>query len=807
MKWWGILCSLVVVLSFARPVQAETWLYRTDAAGASLRVLAAPGDVVPGAPSIRRLAERENIRNLTVAERNTLQPNYVYHASFAPNDPQFFSQWNFPQINIPTAWDSDQVTPFYGGDPNVIVAVIDTGVSFENYQSYLAAPDFQGTTFWTNPAEISGDGIDNDHDGLVDDIHGWDFVNNDAHPNDDNGHGTHVTGTIAETTDNSLAAAGIAWHSTIMPLKGLDHTGSGTTDIFVAAINYAVDHGADIINLSLGGHDHDPMLATAIQAAIDQGIVIVAATGNDGLGTVNYPAKYAGVVAVGAVQYDATKTAYSNYGPELALMAPGGNLAVDQNNDGLPDGIYQQTCTNSTCSSFNTYPFSGTSQAAAHVSAVAALLEACGAASGTVLSTLETTATDLGSAGRDDSYGYGLINAAAALTSAGCSSNPPAPPSVITGRSAASTTVPLFTNHAYPYSQPVFSWAGPAGATYQVRWGRVGQAAVLQAQTTTKFSPKISIEGVYQLTVNTIDPLGRTSSPQKFSIRYRRPVIVVALSSSIRLYTVTGNLIRSWPSQLGSAASQAVGGSLEPDETNRIIVTDRQPNPTAKILATNGTVVKTLTPFGSTFPGSIDAAIVDSSTAEPQLVVSTASRGAAIRWYRPTGAALAQQLLYKTYRGGLRLASGDLDGDGQDELIVVQAKGPEVRVYNRARQRLSVFKPLGSGYQGGWRVTSGDWEGDGQKEIALVPAGGSAAMPVFVTTLQGTVKKVWRIRIYKNTQPVDIAAVDLNGDGHDELLALPAQAPLTLYQWSLGGNNPKTIKLSSDRDGLLSSLR
>jgi len=244
-------------------------------------------------------------------EKNPLveyaEPNCFRYAFWYPDDPGYGYQWHFDDdhtnnpggassnpyggangggIRMEEAW---QVT---NGSSNVVVAVIDTGVAYENYaipshekgtvkpgeKNYEKAPDLAGTSFWQNLYEIAGNGLDDDGNGFVDDVNGWDFVNDDAHPNDNHAHGTHVTGTIAQTTDNGLGVAGIAFNTTIMPIKVLDYNGSGTDTWVANGIYYAVDNGAKIINLSLGGPGSSTTLEDAVAYAYDHGVVVVAAS-------------------------------------------------------------------------------------------------------------------------------------------------------------------------------------------------------------------------------------------------------------------------------------------------------------------------------------------------------------------------------------------------------------------------------------------------------------------------------------------------------------------------------------------------
>lgn len=350
------------------------------------------------------------------------EPNYIFHVTWEPDDPGYYRQWHFSQINMEAAWDMDNSDPKYGGDPGIIVAVIDTGVAYEDYDNgtYLQAPDLAVTNFWTNADEILGNGVDDDNNGYVDDIHGWDFINNDAHPNDDRNHGTHVTGTIAQSTNNSEGVAGIAFNTTIMPVKVLSNAGTGTNEQVANGIYYATNNGAKIINLSLSSSVRAVAVEQAIVSASNAGVVVVAAVGNEGnaLNEPQYPAAYDSyVIAVSATRYDQARAYYSNYGSYVDIAAPGGDMTVDQNGDGEVDGVLQQTFATGVPTMFGYYLFQGTSMAAPHVAGVAALVLAKHPTwtAAQVRYAIQATATDKGSAGRDDEYGWGLVNASAAI--------------------------------------------------------------------------------------------------------------------------------------------------------------------------------------------------------------------------------------------------------------------------------------------------------------------------------------------------------------------------------------------------------
>ena len=267
------------------------------------------------------------------------------HEGF-PNDPLYAKQWHMRQIGMPEAWKL--------ADGNgVIVAVLDTGVAYEDYKKFHLLPDLKGITF----------------------VDPYDFVGNTKHANDDHGHGSHVTGTIAQVTDNGIGVAGIARNVRIMPLKVLSASGSGSVAGIASAIRYAADHGAKVINMSLGGAFPSGELKKAVAYAHGKGVTVVCAAGNEGRGRVGYPAAYPGAIAVSATQSDDAITFYSNYGKDIDIAAPGGNTQSADGGRNNPDGgVLQNTIVIGDPTKDGYFPFMGTSMASPHVAGVAALV-------------------------------------------------------------------------------------------------------------------------------------------------------------------------------------------------------------------------------------------------------------------------------------------------------------------------------------------------------------------------------------------------------------------------------------------------
>ncbi|MCL6583587.1 MAG: S8 family peptidase [bacterium] len=313
------------------------------------------------------------------------EPNYLRHAHFVPNDPYYHYQWHLSRLNCEYAWD-------YSSGAGVVVGLIDSGVAFETNGTFRQAPDLAGTLF----------------------VPGYDFVNNDAFPDDDYGHGTHMAGCIAQTTNNLLGVAGVAFNAAIMPVKVMDNIGGVVISTEVDGIYFAANNGAKVISMSLGGPGTSAIEAAAITYAYNNGATIVCSAGNSGSSTPEYPASYPEPISVSAIRYDYTLPSYSNYGTYVDVCSPGGDLSVDQNLDGFGDGILQQTHDGKNYTTFYYYFMEGTSPACALVSGVAALIigkSTIPLAPVDVVSIIKSTATDLGTAGWDQYFGYGLVNA------------------------------------------------------------------------------------------------------------------------------------------------------------------------------------------------------------------------------------------------------------------------------------------------------------------------------------------------------------------------------------------------------------
>jgi thermitase len=301
-----------------------------------------------------------------LAEVEYAEPNYLYTVSLTPNDPLFSRQYGLQRspggVDAVGAWDTET------GDSRILIGLIDTGVDYNH-------EDLKGRI-----------------------VKGPDYINDDSDPMDDNGHGTHLAGTIAAKGNNGKGVAGLCWSCRVLAIKVADSAGTATNAAIARGIVYAASHGAQVINLSLGGTDRSKTLELAVKYANSRGTILIAAIGNESTSQAIYPAAYPGVIAVGATDTNGNRAPFSNYGNYLSLMAPGVSIQSS-----YPNNRYQA--------------LSGTSMSAGFVSGIAALiLSKNSSLSNTqVRNTLSSSADDISTLGKDSLTGYGRVNARKAL--------------------------------------------------------------------------------------------------------------------------------------------------------------------------------------------------------------------------------------------------------------------------------------------------------------------------------------------------------------------------------------------------------
>jgi len=364
-------------------------------------------------------------------------PDYIATVQLTPNDPYYLSSgswgqpyddlWGLKNIHADLAWDR-------GNGQGVMVAVVDTGIDYNHTD--LAA------NVWTNAAEGNGlPGVDDDQNGFVDDLRGWDFAYGDNNPADGNGHGTHVAGTIAAVGNNALGVIGVAYGSRVMGVKGLDNNGSGPFSALSNAIVYAAQNGADVINNSWGcyGCADVQQMKEAVQFAHGLGAVVVFAAGNNSADVrYSFPANIQDVVTVASTGSDDSRSSFSNVGYLIDLAAPGGGPGTEPVT-AAPYNILSlraQGTGNAAYAVGNDYiRLAGTSMAAPHVAGVAAVVLSINPdlTRDQVISILRHTAEDqiggtLDTPGYDPYFGWGRLNAAAAAAAA---FTPPADPPIL----------------------------------------------------------------------------------------------------------------------------------------------------------------------------------------------------------------------------------------------------------------------------------------------------------------------------------------------------------------------------------------
>lgn len=606
---------------------------------------------VPAANADATLAALTGMADVAHAERLT-----TYRASaLAANDTFFNEQWYLQKISAPTSWERSV------GNTAVIVAVLDTGVD-------ITHPDLR-ENIWKNPRELL-DGRDNDGNGLIDDVNGWNFYegNNTVTPTfeafTEGGihHGTLIAGEIGAVGGNGAGIAGVNWRVSIMPLRVLSSSGIGDVVNVVNGINYAIKNGANVISLSFSGANRSSILDDAIRRAADAGILIVAAAGNDLTQnggndldvTPLYPACSDGpngenwVLGVAATDEADKKATFSDFGRSCVdISAPGVRMfSTLVKNDAQP-GFDE---------AYGGY-YRGTSLAAPLVAGAAALLRA--ASPGLTLPQLRDA----------------LLNSADGID--------PANPGL----------------------------AGKLGR------GRLNLARAMTMLPSPPPAPAPS-------------PTPAPEAPEPV------PTPVAALQA-----IVTAN-----------------GSGLPPEVALRRM---------------NGEVLSSFLAYGSTFLGGVTAQLADVDGDGNFEIVTVPGPGGGphVRIWSLGGKLKSEFFAYETaYRGGVALALADVDGDGNPDIITAPtgARAPEVRVFSATGVRKANFLAYASGFRGGVRIAAGDMDGDGIPEIVTVPASGGGPHVRVFSGMGLPVSSFFADRSDLRTGFL-VAVGDVNGDGRDDI--------------------------------------
>ncbi len=751
-----------------------------------------------------------------------VEPNAIARVSWQPNDPFFATTgswgqsyadlWGLHKIGVETAWDSSRGRT--GDGRRIVVAVVDTGVD-------LAHPDLQGN-LWHNTAEIPGNGIDDDGNGFVDDADGWDFVTCEGYtncgcaiphapggvPQDGLGHGTHVAGIIAAVADNGIGVPGIAPEALVMPVRSLNRYGEGATSELVAGIRYAVENGADVINLSWGGPGTSQVMRDVLADARAQGVVVVVAAGNhygvDALGI--SPANVPGVIVAAASNpaddpYDFL-TGFSCRGSKLDVAAPGVDVLSLR---GAGTDIYGGG-TQIVDDLF--YRASGTSMAAPHVAGTVALLLAGRPELGIdgVRQILRSSAVDTGALGFDALNGYGRLNAAAAVAApVGPRAEITAPamgdvfvnPTRISILGSATGNGLVHESIAVRrYGQPWTQLRGASGSPIEngelASW-RAGTApdGVYQIELTASGNGTSSHDLKEVVLIH--DAGARAGFPLYLQDRLSTtaPVaadldhdgvteIVVPGLSTLYVYHADGTLV--WKRSFDGYVSSPALADLDGDGKLEVIFEDLGcAGPRLRVLDAAGTprfstAIPATTALVSYPPTALTVGDLDRDGVPEILVPQPHDK---LFVYSSRG--VLKQSLF-TYNDGAAVALADLDGDGWPEVVTTTllpgaAGGREIHklVVDRKTRRLreaagwpvrlqnpGEYGADGISFRGPIAV---DLDRDGKLEVAISTWG-----KVTVVNQNGKLRTGWPRTLGRTDDFGFLAAGDLDGDGKPELV-------------------------------------
>ncbi len=653
-----------------------------------------------------------------------LSPASVF-AIFTPNDDLFLNQDYLGQIGAQDAWD------FTSGE-GITIAVLDSGIDINH-------PDLINN-IWTNSSEIPFDGIDNDNNGYVDDVNGWDFVDYDDNPSPDFDkdclieetcseiglyHGTIISGVAAAEGNNDKGIIGMAYGANIMPLKVLDDDGTGNMRSVIEGINYAINKKADIINLSLVGDSRSEMLDRVLKKAHDKGIVIVAASGNDNEAysgfNLNekplYPVCDGSldniVLGVGALNKMGNKSDVSNYGS--------GCIDISTIGENFYSTVFHDSSNQLFSDAYSGW-WSGTSVATALVSGTAALVK---------------------------------------------SIDPK-----ITNREIES----LITNNTGPFSNLESDFLGQMGS------GSLNAYSAVKAiadKVSTKPKEQV-VKKTYLMASpdNNMDPIVSlyNLTDNNFYIKD-----ILAYNKNFRggVNSSSGDLTGNGRSEIVTGAG--FGGG-----------------PHVRVFDQLGRVVSQFFAYDKNFRGGVNVAvgrIIDNHSSE---IVTGVGPGAKpyVRVFDVSGSLIFEFLAYgENFRGGVKVSTGDIDGDGVEEIITGTGNtgGPHVRVFDRFGRVKSQFFAYDRSFRGGVNVSTGDVDGDGIEEI-ITGAGFGGQSEIRVFDIDGNIKNSFFAYLNSFLGEVNLTVGDINNDNKEEIITAPG----------IGGGG--AVKIFNEKGELLDSL-
>lgn len=632
-----------------------------------------------------------------------------------PNDTHLNEQWYLEKIGAYDAWENTT------GEGDVTVAVLDSGIDLDH-------PDLKDN-IWTNPGEVPGDGIDNDGNGYVDDVNGWDFVEDDNSPIPDleespgkeaASHGTAIAGVIGAQGNNGQGTAGITWDVNVMPVRILNNLGSGQSDNARKALRYAVEQGADIVNLSFVGFQLDSQFRQVIEDANRAGVLIVAAVGNQGEGGLDinekpvFPACFRAndqsdtVIGVAATTHEDKKAAFSNYGSNCTdISAPG---------EGIFGLSYHQPEREGFEEPYSGY-WDGTSIASPIIAGSAALL--LGAYSdATPRQVKEILQLSVDPVVRTEGYesgdlGSGRVNIARAfeiaervITRAGQSS------STASGADASRRVVIAGSDAGATPAVRVFSPTGEPRTTF-LAYNRAFRGGVRSA------FGDVDGDGVNEIV--TVPGVGGGPHVRVFETdgALRSQFFADRPEMTSGLFVATGDV-------MGDTADEI------------IVSTGANGEGDLKVFSYDGRELASFRPFGPVaYAVHVAAGDVDRDGRDEIVVAPGAGESPRVRVFEGAGILKHEFPAYgEGFTGGVYVAAGDVDEDPADEIIVGPGAGmePTVRVYTRTGVKKSEFSAYATQFQGGVRVASGHLNGKLANIITAAGPGGGPHVRVFNST-------------------------------------------------------------------------
>lgn len=688
----------------------------------------------------------------------SVQQSLVRHATVTPDDTLFDSQWHLGSadeggITAAAGWDISQ------GSEDVVIAVIDTGVDTDHVD--LA------DNMWVNSGEIADNGIDDDGNGYIDDVNGYDFVdedgdpnpapdglNNDSYAGKDTGvtHGTHVAGILGAVGNNGTGVSGVSWNVSIMGIRVLDDEGAGSDGDIAAGIQYAADNGADIIHMSLGGYGSTNALQAGVNYALDRDKIIVAAAGNDGV-NINqnpfYPACYSTVIGVSSTGQSNAASTFSNKGSDCVNVAAPG--------ESIYSTLYSDDPTYNFTTDYGT--MSGTSMAAPVVSGLVGLLleHEPTLTTAQVTDILELTADDIG---LSEGYGTGRVNAQAALSGVSLANNPTTP------------TIKSYKNSKKKkrYSQakrssdtrPYFEWSAASDDDgiegYYVYFGKNKNANPKTAgafQTQRTFQPTKKRakkfggnEESYYLRVLAVDTEGNLSNSAA-SFQYLLDT-VVKKPKGVTLTRVKKGMKVEWKKVKGEHVKKyhvirrAIKGSSISAKQNTKTFTRIAAVKSKKLSYIDRSVkagteykyrVRAVDDFGNRNESKTkkkrfvpqESAVLAAGSGSSQVRVYDAQSDV----YEYTWSAYPEGTV-----SGVEIGVGDVDGDTRSEIVTIPADGaPQVKVFEGNGTERASFMAYDNSVTGA-RIAVGDVHKIGADEIVTLPSAGLPEVKIF--TEKGT---------------------------------------------------------------------